>query len=108
MSTKFITITTKDVSKATGKPKLFAINVAYIITVEPTMYDINVDMDHAYSIEGTTLLVHANDTNVLQIESRDPFDHVMTRIGLAGGVVYDGNVDDDEVRSVEGVTPDGR
>jgi hypothetical protein len=86
-ATHFITITTKDVSKTTGKPKLFAINVAHIVSVEPTQFDIAVSMDEAYSVEGTTIIVAANAAHILEIDSRDPFDHVMFRIGQAGGVI---------------------
>ncbi|AAN02149.1 gp95 [Mycobacterium phage Barnyard] len=92
MSTQFITVTTKDVSKVTGKPKLFAINVARIVTVEPAMYDIAYDMDHAETIEGTCIHVFASDQHIFEIDSRDPFDHVMFRIGQAGGVIQQSEV----------------
>lgn len=85
--TNFITVTTKDVSEKTGKPKLFAINVAHIVSVEPTLFDIAVSMDEAYTVEGCTIIVAANANHILEIDTRDPFDHVMYRIGLAGGVI---------------------
>lgn len=86
--TNFITVTTKDVSKTTGKPKLFCINIAHIITVEPVMFDINVSMDEAYSIEGTTIIVLVSHGGPpIEVDSRDPFDHVMFRLAQAGGVI---------------------
>lgn len=88
MTTNFITITTKDVSDKTGKPKLFAINVAHIITIEPVLFDIAVSMDEAYTIEGTTIIVLVSHGGPpLEIDSRDPFDHIMFRINQAGGVI---------------------
>lgn len=87
-SARFITVTTKDVSDKTGKPKLYCINVAHIITVEPVLFDINVSMDEAYTVEGCTLIVLVSHGGPpLEIDSRDPFDHVMFRITKAGGVV---------------------
>lgn len=84
----FITVTTKDTSDKTGKPKVYAINVAHIITVEPVLFDIAVSMDEAYTVEGCTLIVLVSHGGPpLEIDSRDPFDHVMFRITQAGGVV---------------------
>jgi hypothetical protein len=85
---RFITVTTKDVSDKTGKPKLYCINVAHIITVEPVLFDIAVSMDEAYTVEGCTLIVLVSHGGPpLEIDTRDPFDHVMFRISQAGGIV---------------------
>ena len=82
----FITVVTKDVSPVTGKPKLFGINVAHIVTMEPTLFDVAYDMDHAETIEGTTLILSLPG-HILEIDVRDPFEHIEFRIAKAGGVV---------------------
>ncbi|AZS12634.1 hypothetical protein HWB99_gp098 [Mycobacterium phage DrLupo] len=85
--TNFITVTTKDVSQFTGKPKLFAINVDRIVTVEPALFEIARGMDAVDTVEGCSIIVFANEAHVLEVDCRDPFDHVMFRIGKAGGIV---------------------
>jgi hypothetical protein len=88
LAPRFITVTTKDVSKNTGKPKVFGINVGAIVTIEPVQFDIAVSMDEAYTVEGTTIIVLVSHGGPpLEIDCRDPFDHVMFRISQAGGIV---------------------
>jgi hypothetical protein len=86
MTEHFITVVTKDVSPTTGKPKLFGINVAHIVTFEPTLFDVAYDMDHAETIEGTTLILQLPN-HIMEIDVRDPFEHIMFRVANAGGVV---------------------
>lgn len=87
--TKFITVTTKDVG-SNGVPKVIAINIAHIVVVEPVLWKIHsIDIEGADEviIEGTNITVAVNVNHIIQVESRDPFDHVLKRIELADGIV---------------------
>ena len=87
---KFITVTTKDVG-ANGLPKLFAINIAHIVTVEPVLWELKhdgIDLDAPPAIlEGTNIVINVNQAHVIQVESRDPFDNVLKMIEWADGTV---------------------
>ena len=104
--TKFITVTTKDVSQFTGKPKLYAINIAHIVSVEPTIFELQqsglqfMDTPPAV-IEGCNIVINVNAAHIIEVATRDPFEHVLKRIQLADGVIQIG----DTQAEVDALTP---
>ena len=91
--TNFITVTTVEESHITKLPKVLAINIDRITTVEPVQFEHPISMDSVEMINGCMITVVINVTNYQEILCRDPFDQILERIRIAGaGIVCKHNI----------------